>query len=182
MDTRASQRGNLKVPVFPPMETNAGVYLLSYPGLAYVGQSHVIRNRVCHHIRSLQLGKHHNAQLQAAFNEDGFYSLEFKVLQYFPDSTKRDAPELLDAEAAWAAKLRSDSTVPTRWRRGVFFLGRGQKFYRTRGPEQWDDIAFVRDQAERWCARLAELVRHQTRSLDEHTPQGARNRHLPCDF
>jgi hypothetical protein len=65
----------------------------------YVGQSTNIRKRWNDHIRHLEKGKHHSQKLQKAYNEYGFESFSFSILEV----CERDT--LNQKESEWILKL-----------------------------------------------------------------------------
>lgn len=65
----------------------------------YVGQSTNIRKRWNDHIRDLEKGKHHSQKLQKAYDEYGFESFSFSILEI----CERDS--LNQKESEWILKL-----------------------------------------------------------------------------
>lgn len=53
-------------------------------GFWYVGQASCIESRKIQHFRLLEVGRHHNKKLQAAFKEHGAKNFEFHILEKVP--------------------------------------------------------------------------------------------------
>jgi hypothetical protein len=81
-----------------------GVYVIdcAATGEVYVGSSGVTGTRLSQHVTDLRRGKHHNAGLQAAWNQCGEVAFRFLMVQSLPPGGEDD---LTAAEAAWVEAL-----------------------------------------------------------------------------
>jgi group I intron endonuclease len=86
--------------------SQTGIYLIrnEINGKVYVGKSRWLRHRFRQHRSKLNLGKHPNAHLQAAWNLYGAERFTFQVLEHLPEG---DLLLLAQREAHWSATFQA---------------------------------------------------------------------------
>lgn len=86
--------------------TQAGIYIIrsEINNKVYVGKSRWLRHRFRQHRSKLNLGKHPNAHLQAAWNKYGEANFHFQVVEHLPEG---DLLLLAQREAHWSATFQA---------------------------------------------------------------------------
>lgn len=87
----------------------AGVYRIRnrVTGMAYVGSTVALEQRIKQHLRKLRRGVHANGRLQNAWQADGASAFVFGLLETTPATNEA----LLEAETRWMAILRAQGLV-----------------------------------------------------------------------
>jgi group I intron endonuclease len=95
-----------------------GVYKITGPVQLYVGSSDDIPRRWKSHLSQLRGGRHHNHQLQAAWDEHGETAFVFMIIEYVADLADLIAAEQRQLNVALSAgpvyNLALDVSEPAR--------------------------------------------------------------------